>query len=250
MNNQLTKLSAFATKNSPTILTGLAVAGLVSTVISAINATPKALNLLEAERGESHNDADELTKLDVIRITWKCYIPATAIGITTILCIIGANSINLRRTAALASVYSITETAFKEYRSKVVQTIGKSKELAVRDEITSDRIKKNPQGSNEVIFTGKGEVLCYDTLSGRYFKSDIEHIRKTINDLNRDLLSEMFLTVNELYDAIGLAPTKLGYDMGWDLDKGLLEISFSSQLTDDGNPCLVLNYDVTPRFYN
>jgi hypothetical protein len=31
----------------------------------------------------------------------------------------------------------------------------------------------------------------------------------------------MFMTVNELYEALGLSGTKLGDEMGWDLDKGL-----------------------------
>ena len=101
---------------------------------------------------------------------------------------------------------------------------------------------------NEVIFTGKGSVMCYDSLSGRYFKSDIEQIRRVVNELNRNLLSDMFLTVNELYYAIGLSGTKLGDMMGWDIDKGMLEIDFSAQLTEEGEPCLVLNYSTEPRF--
>jgi hypothetical protein len=129
-----------------------------------------------------------------------------------------------------------------------VETIGKSKELKMRDEISGDQIKRNPPGTNEVIFTGKGEVMCFDTISGRYFKSDIEQIRKAINELNRGLLSDMFVTLNEFYDAIGLANTKLGDDMGWDIDKGMIDVSFSAQLTEDGEPCLVLNYDVEPKY--
>jgi len=241
-----------ASKNSPTILTGMAVAGLITTTILAVKATPKALTLMyqeeEIRREESDDgDFDNLTKIDVIRLTWRCYIPALAVGGATILCVIGSNSISLRRNAALASVYSITETAFKEYKSKVVETIGKNKELSIRDEVTSDRIKKHPSATSEVIFTGKGDVLCYDPLSGRYFKNDIEKIRRAINDINHNLRSEMFLTVNDLYDAIGLTNTKLGYDLGWDVDTGL-DVTFSSQLTEDGTPCLVLNYDVMPKF--
>ena len=191
---------------------------------------------------------NQITFKEQFGLTWKIYIPATAVGIATIACIIGANHISLRRNAALASLYGITEAAFKEYQSKVVETIGKSKELKVRDEISGDRIKRNPPGTNEVIFTGKGEVMCYDSLSGRYFKSDIEQIRRAVNTLNRELMSDMFLTLNELYFAIGLAGTKLGDQMGWDIDNGLLEIDFSAQITEEGDPCLVLNYSVEPRF--
>lgn len=242
-------------KNSSTILTAVSVAGLFTTAILAVKATPKAIRLLEEELEDRESELDDawadvepLTKLEVIKIAWRPYVPAAAICLATIGCIIGANHISLRRNAALASLYGITEAAFKEYRTKVVETIGQNKELKVRDEISADRVKKNPVGTNEIIFTGKGEVLCYDSLSGRYFKSDIEQIRRTVNELNKNLLNDMFLTLNELYYALGLAGTKLGDEMGWDLDKGLLDISFSFSGSEEGEPCLVLNYTVSPRF--
>lgn len=266
-------LGGVISKNSPTILTGMAVAGLVTTTIFGIRATPKAIALIDSHLWGKYEEEDPkgdltfaewlgvdeegyswearvnyLNKREIVRLTWKLYLPTIAMGIATIACVIGANRISLRRNAALASLYGLTEAAFKEYQTKVVETIGKNKELKIRDEVSADRIKKNPLGENEVIFTGKGEVMCYDSLSGRYFKSDIEQIRRTVNGLNRDLLSDMFLTVNEFYYAIGLSGIKLGDQMGWDIDKGLLEVDFSAQLSEDGEPCLVLNYGVEPRY--
>lgn len=252
--NNLTRaaknLGGIISKNSPTILTGIAVGGLITTVILAVRATPKAIILLD----EASYDRDpvlryeKLPLLDKTKIVWRCYVPAAAVGAATIACIIGANNISLRRNAALASVYSITEAAFKEYQAKVTETLGKNKEEKVRDEIAKDRITNNPPGKSEVIFTGKGEVLCYDSYTGRYFKGDIEAIRKIENQLNRQLLNEMFVGLNELYYELGLAPTKLGNEMGWDTNHGYLEFDFSSQLTDEGQPCLVLDYTVYPRF--
>jgi len=261
ISNLTKNLAGVISENSPTILTSLAVAGLISTSVLAVKATPKALFLIDDELykrygedmyGEHGNTVSErlasIPRRELIRITWKCYIPASAVGFASICCIVYANSIHLRRTAALASLYGITEAALKEYQAKVVETIGKSKELKVRDEISGDRIKANPPGSSEVIFTGKGDILCYDSLTGRYFKSSIEQIRRVINQLNHNLISEMFLSLNELYYALGLAGTKLGDDMGWDIDKGLIEVTFSSQLSEEGEPCLVLNYEVFPKF--
>lgn len=248
---QITKnLGGVISKNSPTILTTIAVGGLVTTVILAVKATPKAIKLL-ADAAYEQDPVLRLNDLrldDMIKITWKCYIPAAAVGTTTIACIIGANSINLRRNAALGAVYSLTEAAFKEYQAKVTETIGKGKETKIRDEIAQDRILKNPVNNAEVIFTGKGEVLCYDSMSGRYFKSNIEAIRRTENEQNRNLMQEMFISLNEMYYELGLAPTKLGNEMGWSIDNGLIEFDFSSQLTEQGEPCLVLDYDVSPKF--
>jgi len=246
-------LGGTISKNSPTILAGLAVGGLVTTTIFAVRATPKALILIEEEyerRGQGTiSTVETLTKMEIVKVTWKVYIPAACMGAATIACIIGSNSINQRRNAALASVYGLTEVAFREYREKVVETIGKNKELKVRDELSGDAIKRNPPGENEIIFTGKGDVLCYDSLSGRYFKSDIEQIRRAVNELNKEFLSDMWMSVNDLYYALGLAATELGNQLGWDLDEGLLGINFSTQLTEKEEPCLVLNYTVKPRYY-
>ena len=242
-------LGGVITKNSPTILTGLAVGGFLTTGIFVGRATIKAMRVIDVEN-ETRATGKDLERLEVVKLTWKFYIPAACMGAATIACIVGSNSINQRRNAALATVYGLTEVAFREYKEKVVETIGKSKELKIRDEVSADTIKRNPPGDKEVIFTGKGVVLCYDSISGRYFKSDIEQIRRAINSLNKEFLSDMWVSVNDLYYELGLSNTVLGDRMGWDLDHGLVEVSFSTQLTEDDEPCLVLNYDIVPKFNN
>lgn len=274
--NLTTSLGQAISKNSPVLLTGLAVGGVLTTVIFAVRATPKALSVIDGKVWERYEaeveDPDDLSfaewlgcqfsddgydwktkigtlsKKELIQLTWKFYIPAACMGAMTIGCVIGANSINQRRNAALASVYGLTEAAFREYKDKVIETIGKSKELQVRDDISSDKLKKDPLSEKEVIFTGKGEVLCYDSHSGRYFKSDMEKIRQATNDLNRTLMKDMFLTLNDLYYVLGLPNIDLGDCLGFHIDDGLIDISFSAQLTDGGDPCLVLNYELSPRF--
>lgn len=230
-------------KNSPTILTGLGVAGLITTTVLAVKATPKALALIEeAEDKQMEN----LEPLEVVKVTWKCYIPAALMGGITIGCMIGANSINLRRSAALASAYSIAETTLKEYQAKVVETIGEAKARKIKEDIAEDKMKKNPVQNTEVIITGKGDMLCFDVLSGRYFKNNIENLRKIQNDFNHNLISEMYVSLNELYYAIGLPGVKVGDDLGWNVDT-MIEFSFSSKLTEEGEPCLVVDYLVGPK---
>ena len=267
------KVAGEVSKNSPVILTGLAVTGVVATVVLGVRATPKALAIIDDEvysQYEKSGIMDEvsfpewlgldtktytwrdrnnmLKKGEIIKLTWKCYIPTAAVGLATIACIIGAHNIHLRRNAALASLYSLTESAFKEYQSKVVETIGKNKELKLRDDVVSDTIKRNPVGDSQVIFTGKGETLFYDQMSGRYFKNDIEKIRKVQNKINKDLISEDFMSLNEFYIEIGLSPIKLGEEMGWHLEHGMLEVRFSAQLTENEEPCIALEYELVPRF--
>lgn len=232
-------------KNSPHIMTALGCAGVLTTAVLAVRATPKALMLLdEYEKVNKQKPS----KIDTVKITWKCYIPAGAIGALSIGCIIGSNAINTKRNAALAALYALSETAFREYQAKVVETLGKNKELKIRDEIRDDHIKQKIADDKEIILTGDGDILCYDCLTGRYFKSNIEKIRQTINEFNRDLINDMWMSLNELYDRLGLPGTKLGEEMGFDLDKGLVDISYSSHLDPSNRPCLAIDFKVYPRF--
>jgi hypothetical protein len=156
--------------------------------------------------------------------------------------------VHARRTAALATAYKISETALTEYKDKVVETIGEKKEKQVRDKIDKDHIDKDPVSKKEVIITKAGETLCYDMLSGRYFKSDIEQIKKAVNELNRRMMNDMYISLNEFYDELGLSHTAIGYEIGWNIDSGLIETDFSSQIADDGTPCIVVGYSVAPKY--
>lgn len=238
------------TKHSPEILTGIGIAGMLSTTILAVKATPKALRLIEKEEKlrEEFNPVVPMTKLDIIKTTWKCYIPAAITGTMSVVCLVGASSVNSKRNAALATAYTLSETALREYKDKVVETIGEKKEQVVRDAIAKDKVEKNPVTSNEVIITGKGDTLCYDAISGRYFKSDIDKLNKSVNDLNRRMMDEMYVSVNDFFCEVGLNPVAVGEELGWNIDRGFIELDYSSQLADDGTPCLVVGYDVAPRY--
>lgn len=233
------------TKHSPEILTGLGIAGMITTTVLAVKATPKAMRLIEEE--ECAQDC-ALTAVDKVKVAWKPYIPAAVTGTVSVACLVGASSVNAGRNAALATAYKLSETALTEYREKVVETIGEKKELAVRDAIAKDKIDRNPVQQREVIITGKGETLCYDPLCDRYFKSDIERLKKVANELNRRMRDEMFISLNEFYYEVGLKEVAIGNDVGWNIDRGYIDLYFSAQLTDDNTPCLVVEFNIPPTY--
>lgn len=259
-------------KHSPEILTGIGIAGMITTAVMAVRATPKALALMDDEVRyrikNNEQDDDEnidglvkvsddkngewghyrLPAIDLIKTCWRCYIPATVTGTMSVICLIGASSVNLRRNAAIATAYSLSETALKEYQDKVVEVIGSKKEQDIRDSIAKDKIADKPVASREVYLTNKGNTLCIDVLSSRYFKIDIDLLKRAVNDLNRRMRDEMFISLNDFYYEIGLDGIKLGDDLGWNIDRGYIDITFSSQLTEDDTPCLVVDYSVMPEY--
>lgn len=242
----LKNVKTVVSKHSPEILTGIGIAGMITTTVLAVRATPKVLRLME---DAEYDKGDRLTAGEKVKVAWKPYVPAAVTGVVSTACLIGASSVNAKRNAALATAYQLSRTALTEYKEKVIETIGEKKEKAVKEKIAKDKIEKNPVDKTEVIITEKGNTLCYDAISGRYFKSDIERIKKVINELNKRMLSEMYISLNEFYSELGLDNTRLGDELGWNIhEEGLIEVDFSSHIADDGTPCIVVDYLIAPRY--
>ena len=242
-------------RKSPEILTGIGIGGMVTTTVLAVKATPEALRRIEAKKKEEHHK--KLTAIQTIQATWPCYIPAGVTGTVSVACLIGASVANGRRNAALATAASLAETSLREYRAKVIETIGEKKETAILDAIDRDRVEKNPPkpSTNElpVVEGPAGQTLCYDSMFGRYFYSDVETLKRAENKLNRQMatMSEPYISLNEFYMEIGLPSVDIGEDLGWNVDDGMIELRFSSQLVNGRTPCLVVSHMIPPRYdYN
>ena len=74
------------------------------------------------------------------------------------------------------------------------------------------------------------------------------NITESINELKRQMLSNMYISLNDFYYELGLDSTKLGDALGWHVDDGLIDVSFSSQLANGETPCLVLDYQIAPQY--
>ena len=263
VSNLFKSVKLAVVKRSPEILTGVGIAGMITATILAVKATTKAIELIEVEKRRQNKkivekakkngqtSCKQVTKLEpveIIKVCWRVYVPTVITGVSSIACLVGASSVNARRNAALATAYNLSKTALTEYREKVVETLGKDQDESIRKYIDNDHIERKPVTKSEVIVTDNGDTLCYDSISGRYFKSSIDQIKKAENSINRTVLTEMYVSLNEFYDELDLDHTKLGNDLGWNIDDGLIEIDFSSQIADNGKPCVVVNYSVAPRY--
>lgn len=232
-------------KHSPEILTGIGIAGMITTTIMAVKATPKALKLIGEKKEELK--VDTLSGKEIVQTAGPCYIPAAVVGAVSIFCLVGASSTNLRRNAALATAYTLSESTLKEYQEKVIEHVGEKKEQVIRDSASKEKMVKNPV--REVILTEKGgNTVCFDVISGRYFKSDRDAISRVVNKLNRQMRDEMYISLNDYYYELGLDPIKIGDDLGWNIDNGYIDLSFSSHLDANGTPCLVIDYRIAPVY--
>lgn len=232
------------TQNSPAILTGVGVAGLISTAVLTARATVKAVRLVDYE--DRFGNMEYVGKKEVVKMVWKVYIPPAAVGLMSAVCIVGANTVSAKRQTALIGAYSLTETAFREYKDKIVGELGEKKEQRVRDELAQEKVSATSEGSNQVVIIGDGKVLCFEPLTGRYFESSVEIIRKAMNDINLECINNMYASQNDFYRKIGLPPVETGEITGWRADRPM-ELSFSTVLSENDRPCVAINYYHGPR---
>lgn len=233
-------------KHSPEILTGLGIAGMVSTTIFAVKATPKAIQLLEQKKAEE--EVEKLAPVEVVKTTWKCYIPTVITGVASAACLIGASSVSVRRNAALATAYTISETALKEYKNKVIETIGENKEKEVREAVLQDKVKNEPVSNKTVHITSHGDSLCCDYFSGRYFRCSAEKLRRAENTINHKAFVEGYASLNDFYEEVGLERNGIGESVGWRCEQGGIKMYFTYEGDTNEEPTLIFAFENDPKY--
>lgn len=261
----LGKAEIFTKKNSPVILTGLAVVGVISTAYSALKAGSRASKILEEYRKDMRDcyQDDKEAKRAVAGEMAKKMIPVVAptviMGGSTIACIIGSNSISSRRIAVLSAAYSLSESTVKSLNSKMDEILGEKKTQMIKESIMKDKLKESEKteqkilGDGNVVIPDNGYVLCKDLYSGRSFYSTAEKIKQAIVKCSFDVQQDMWVSLNDFYDEIGspqLEHIPMGDDLGWNVDdtiRGQLPITLTAILTNDGKPCLCVDADINIR---
>lgn len=150
-----------------TILTCLSGIGVVATAVLAVKATPKAVRLCEDLREKKE---DEPTKLEYVKTAWKCYIPAAAVGVSTIACMFGANVLNKRGQAALMSAYALMDSSYKGYKKKVKELYGDDADAQVKTEIAKDNYDESEASEDEE------SELFFDFATLRYFRAPMSEV--------------------------------------------------------------------------
>ena len=215
----INKLEQQIRENGPSILTGLGVVGLVSTVGLAIKAT--------------HDfDKDEnKTKEDKFKSGVKHYWPVVVMGAGSIACIIGSNKMNMKRNLALAGALKLSESKFTEVKDR---WFGEKKE------------QNDEKCRNSTIIFGDGDIDCYDQLTGRYFKSSISKLQNAINQVNDLLYAGESVELEDFYSFLDMDTPEICEDYVWQQRFGPVKLDLSSKLTEENKPVLVVDFDNRP----
>lgn len=233
----------FVTDNSPGILTGLAVAGTVTTAVLAGKATWDLAELVNKTNSEDDINDLYMSPKKKFEMGWKLYIPAAVSGAATVTCVIAATRIGTRRAAAIAAAFKISEELAEQYKAKVVETMGAKKEEMMRADLARDRMDE--KGWKDVVFISGSEVLFFDELSGRFFKNEKAKVDKAINEINYQINNYYHASLSEFYEKIGLPSTIYSDEVGWNSDE-LLDVKFAATLLEDDKPAIAIAFRTTP----
>lgn len=207
-------------KYSPVILTGLSMVGVIASTALGIQATPKALKLIneaEAVKGS------KLTKKEVVKVAWKPYIPTAISCITTIGTILSLHILNAKTQTALTAAYATLNNLHQEYVAKTKELYGKDADQKVRNAILND----HPMMIKDLSEDGQ---LFFDYQSLRYFESSIEDVLRAENQLNAEFAASGAVTMNDFYRLLGLEPLSYANEIGWYDNGTYFEIKFENQL--------------------
>lgn len=260
-----------ASENSPAIFTGLGIAGFITSLAMTVKASEKASDIHKEHRFdrddlsyamESSKDEESarIVKADIRRSyvdeakdLAPLYGPVVAVSAISIGCILWGRKIQVDRQAAVMAAYSLSAETLSRYQAKVIEKLGEDVHSDILNDtvkdLTREHVQEDVDHQKEVI--PMGLVKCYDTVTGRYFFSTREKIIEAESEINKRLINEVRVSLQEFYYAMDVEDEfYLGKCMGWDIScpwsqDSNLNVFFGPMLDDEKNPCLALHYHAT-----
>lgn len=228
----------------------LMVTGLIGGVASLYlmhEATKKA----EAKIFERQEELGrELTLKEKFQETWRDYAGVGILMIASDACIFAGHHKDISRGAAAYAAYRISEETIEHIDKKLEEEVGERKAAKIRSSANEEKMREIPVPLDDaIILTGHGSYLCFDRLSGRYFRSSISSIKDAITNANQQLQDEMYVTYNELCDYLDIPMIPLGDDIRWDINiHGFLTTKRWDYCgaENTGEPCLILDWEKRP----
>lgn len=246
--NNYSNIKSWADHNKAAILFGTGMLGFGATLYSMWKDAPKAKKALEEAKANREEDMKtseiifENTSI-VLKNMWRDFLLAA--GSATCL-YLSYHELNNSLSAAIALNASNVEL-LKLTKEKVKEELGENKAAKIEQKITEERVNENSEGAKEIIITNPGELLFKDGHTGRYFAASRDDILHAENELNRRVYVEMFVSLNEFYDELGLSHVKLGNEIGWTTENPPRFSMEFAELAEDHRPCCLLDYDIELR---
>jgi hypothetical protein len=229
-------------KNSPQLLFGVGIVGMVGSTVLACRATlkmdevmdeaQKKLVLAKTLQNEDYSEKDRSRDISLIYFqtgvkTVRMYGPAIIVGGLSIAALTRSHIILTRRNAALTAAYAALEKGFNEYRARVIEKYGEEQDRNFRYGTQQVEVV-DPDTNKKKIVTrvGPGEPSIYarffDNGSQSWSKEpeyNLIFLKCQQNYANDLLRSRGHVFLNEVYDMLGIPRSKAGAVVGWLLSR-------------------------------
>lgn len=230
---------------APIILSCIGSVGVIATVVTAVQATPKAVKLLEDAKSEK---GEELTCGEIVQAAAPVYIPSVLLGIGTMSCIFGASAISQKHQAALVGAYALLDRAYKDYSGKAKELLGKATDVEIKKSIAKDKAEET-----DICATNGEKQLFYEQHLNNYFESTIEEVLAAEFQFNQRLLSDGYASLNDLFEYLGVEPIKGGDAIGWSTKAGAERygyscVDFEHEIVEiaEGMECCIIDLPYLP----
>lgn len=250
ISRKIARQVLLAQKNSPSIMFGAGVVGVVGSTVLACKATLKlesvlseAQNNLSIAKRLDHPDYSEDDRNKDIALIYvqsavavgKLYGPAVVVGAASIAALTHSHNVLNRRNAALTAAYTALDKGFAQYRQRVVEAYGEDKDREFRYgsekvEITDPKTKKKKTVDRVIPGAPSIYARFFDEYSASWSKEP-EYNALFLNcqqNYANDLLhARGHVFLNEVYDMLGIPRSQAGAVVGWVLsDNGDNYIDF------------------------
>lgn len=240
-------LSQVASKHSPEILIGVGIAGFITAICTTAVVAPKAAKKVEVKKSETEDG--KITPLEVLQCTWKEYLPVVLITLTSTVCVIQSKHIDAKRLSALGTLYQIAESKLVK-KDEIIKDYLGDKKINDFKSFEANKAIDNNEKVNKMIIVEKDKPKIYIEYTGDVLVGDRAQVEKGINEFNRRMVCgfDYGMSLNDLWDILGLPQAKIGDEVGWNPGKGLVEVRWSAFLRDD-IPMQQMEF-VNPPYYD
>lgn len=252
----------WAIKHAPGILMGMGTVGSITAVIFAVEVTPTAstsirlvrtkktaekfhMTTAEVEEQCVESEYVKLTPMETVKAAGIFYIPAIGIELFSLLCFWGAHGIDVKRQAVIAGLYSTAEEALREYQKKVQEIVGTDVNEEIRNSVAQDYVNKNPPPVQKTVILPDDTDIWW-IVDGQYFRSNLNQIKKVENDINHEMICNMYASRADLYWLLDPEKKYLRTKpedgmVGWSVDN-LLVLEHDWGDGPDGRPVGIIHY--------
>ena len=244
-----------------------AAAGLGVTVYLSLKAKPKVDEAVAETKEEikgilNENGCDEDTMTETVKKevraakircakkVGKVVAGPVLTALATLGLIFGSNAVNTKRISEATALYEISNNAQKIYKEAAKEVVGDKKAEEISEKAATKRIEQT-YDSDDVIETGKGNVIYVDEWTGTYIRTSRNAIDAAVNVINNKLITEMYMSAWDFFYELGV-PThkipKITKSYGWNFDDGPMYINYVVGERPDGENCIMISYNISKRY--